>query len=325
MRRRQTLSWLPALCAAPLPALAQPAGKVHRIAWLSSTSYADTPMWPDFVQAMRERGWVEGRNYQVAHLLYEGRNERLQSLAAEAVQRGVDLIVCAGTAPTAAAKAATTTIPIVFFFVGDPVGAGFAATLARSEGNLTGLGGLGPGIYAKTLGLLKEMVPKAARVAVFANPALQPHAVFADDATPAAQRLKVALSMVELRSPDGIDAAFATLARDKVDALLILGQPFLLAHSTRVAKLAVESRLPAVVPFAEVARVGVLMSYGARLADDVRRLPYYIDRILRGAKPADLPVEQPSRFYLTINLKTAKAIGLPVPAALRQRADELIE
>ncbi len=324
MRRRTTLG-LSALCAAPLRAHAQAAAKVHRIAWLSSTSYAATPMWPEFVQGLRERGWVEGRNVQIEHLLYEGRNERLPALAAAAVQRGVDLIVCAGTAATAAAQAATTTIPIVFFFVGDPVGAGFAATLARSAGNLTGLGGLGPGVYAKTLGLLKEMVPKAARVAVFANPAVQLHAVFADEAQATARHLKLTLAPIDLRSPDGIPAAFEATARNKADALLILGQPFLLAHAERVAKLAVEQRLPAVVPFAEVARVGVLMSYGARLADDVRRLPHYIDRILRGTRPADLPIEQPSRFYLTLNLRTAKALGLTVPATLRQRADELIE
>ena len=137
--------------------------------------------------------------------------------------------------------------------------------------------------------------------------------------------MKLTLRPVELRSPDEIDDVFAKIARDKVDALLILGQPFLFAHSKRVAGLAIEQRLPAIVPFAEVAHAGVLMSYGARLADDVRRLPYYIDRILKGAKPADLPVEQPSRFYLTINLTTAKAIGHSVPSSLLQRADEVIE
>ena len=159
MRRRDTVAWLSAFGLAPFAARAQPAGKVYRIAWLSGTSYAATAMWPDFAQGMRALGWIEGRNFSVEHLLYEGHNERLPALAAEAVRRQVDLIVCAGTAPTAAAKNATTAIPIVFFFVGDPVGAGFAASLARPGGNLTGLGGLSPGIYAKTLELLKEMVP----------------------------------------------------------------------------------------------------------------------------------------------------------------------
>jgi putative tryptophan/tyrosine transport system substrate-binding protein len=325
MRRRDTLPFIVALCAAPLTTHGQQAGKVYRIGWLSGTSIAPSPGWTAFVEGMRELGWIEGQNFTVENLLYEGRNEQLPALAAEAVRRKVDLIICSGTPPTTAAKSATTTIPILFYYVGDPVGAGIVASLARPGGNITGMGGLGLGIYAKMLELLKEMVPKATRIAMLANPTFPLHAVYGADAESASRSLKVTLRPVELRSPEEIDGAFAAIARDKVDALLILGQPFLFGQGARVATLAMEQRLPAMIPFVEVVRNGVLMSYGSRLIDDIRRLPYYVDRILKGAKPADLPVEQPTRFYLTINLKTAKAIGLAVPPSLLQRADQLIE
>jgi putative ABC transport system substrate-binding protein len=169
------------------------------------------------------------------------------------------------------------------------------------------------------------MVPKATRIAMLTNPTFPLHAVYGDDAESTSRSLKVTIRPVELRSPEEIGRAFATIARDNVDALLILGQPFLFGQGERVAKLAMEQRLPAMIAFVEVVRDGVLMSYGSRLIDDVRRLPYYVDRILKGARPADLPVEQPTRFYLTINLKTAKAIGLTVPPSLLQRADQVIE
>jgi putative ABC transport system substrate-binding protein len=205
------------------------------------------------------------------------------------------------------------------------VGAGFVASFARPGGNITGLGGLGPGVYAKMLALLKEAVPKANRIAMLTDPTFPLHAAFAADAESAAQTLKVTLQPVALRSPDELGSAFATIARDKPDALLILGQPFLFGQGARVARMAIEQRLPAMIPFEEVARDGVLMSYGSKVVDDARRLPYYVDRILKGAKPADLPVEQPTRFYLTINLKTARAIGLAVPPSILQRADQVIE
>ena len=324
MRRRDTLPLMLAMCAAPL-ATAQQAGKVYRIGWLSGTSIAPSPQWTEFVGGMRELGWIEGQNFTVENLLYEGRSERLPAVAAEAVQRKFDVIICGGTPPTTAAKNATATFPILFYYVGDPVGAGFVASLARPGGNITGMGGLGPGIHAKMLELLKEAVPKATRIAMLTNPTFPLHAVYGADAESASRGLKVMLRPVELRSPEEIDGAFATIARDKVDALLILGQPFLFGQGARVAKLAMEQRLPAMIPFVEVVRDGVLMSYGSRVIDDVRRLPYYVDRILKGAKPAELPVEQPTRFYLTVNLKTAKAIGLTVPPSLLQRADQLIE
>ena len=324
MRRRDTLALMLVIGAAPPAAQGQQAGKVYRIGWLSNSSYATSLLWPEFAGGMRERGWIEGQNFTVEHLLSEGRSERLPALAAEAVQRKVDVIVCAGTLPTTAAKNATTTIPILFFYVGDPVGSGFVASLARPGGNITGLGGLSPETYTKQLELLKEAVPRATRIAMLFNPSLH-HAAVRADAESAARTLRVALRPVELRSPDGLDEAFAIVARDKPDALLILGQPFLFIHRARLAKLVIDQRLPAIIGFEEVADSGVLMSYGPRIIDDVRRLPHYVDRVLKGTKPAELPVEQATRFYLTINLKTAKAIGVAIPQSMLLRADQLIE
>jgi putative ABC transport system substrate-binding protein len=323
--RRETLLIAMSLCWAPLRAQGQQAGKVYHIAWLTSMPMGASPQWTEFVGGMRELGWIEGQNFTIENLFYEGRGERLPALAAEAVQRNVDLIICAGTPPTTAAQNATTTIPILFYYVGDPVGAGLVASLARPGGNLTGLGGLGPGLHAKMLELLKEVVPKATRIAMLTNPTFPNYAAFSAEVESAAQSLKVTLKSVELRSAEELDSAFAAIGRDRFDALLIVGQPFLFREGARVAKMAIEQRLPAMIPFEEIARGGVLMSYGSRLIDDLRRLPHHVDRILKGAKPADLPVEQPTRFYLTINLKTAKAIGLIVPPSLLHRADQVIE
>jgi putative ABC transport system substrate-binding protein len=296
-----------------------------RIGWLSSAPLVPSPVWDAFVEGMRERGHVEGRDYTVINLLSEGRNERLPALAAELVQRKVDLIIAGGTPPASAAMKATSTIPILFFFAGDPVGSGLVASLARPGANVTGLGGLGAGLHARQLQLLKHAVARATRVAMVFNPEFPLHAANRDEVEPAAQRLGLTLLPVELRSPTDIDAAFATMVREKVQAIHLFGQPFLLAHGARVAALAIEHRLPAMIPFVEVARAGLLMSYGPRLTDDVRRLPYYVDRILKGASPSELPVEQPTRFYLTLNLKTAQAIGLAIPQSLRLQADEVIE
>ena len=314
-----------ALLAAGLAGRAQTPGKLFRIGWLSSGPWAATPLLDVFNQGMRELGWIEGRHYTVENLYTEGRDERLPALAAELVLRKVDLLVGSGSPPTTALKNATSTIPILFFYVGDPVGSGFVAGLARPGGNVTGLGGLGPGMHTKQLELLREVVPKASRIAMLHNPAFSLHALYRAEVEPAARSLGVTLRPIELRSPDDIDPGFATLAREPVDALLIFGQPFLFAQGARVAKRAIEQRLPAIIAFQEVARDGILMSYGAKLIDDIRRLPYFADRILKGAKPADLPVEQPSRFYLTVNQKTAKALGLTIPRSVLLRADEVIE
>jgi putative tryptophan/tyrosine transport system substrate-binding protein len=206
------------------------------------------------------------------------------ALAADLVQRKVDLLVGSGSPHTAALKNATATIPILFYYVGDPVGS-FVASLARPGGNVTGLGGLGAGTHAKQLELLREVVPKASRIAMLHNPALPFHSAAAAEVEPAARSLGITLRPIELRSPDDIDPAFATLAREPVDALLIFGQGFLFPHGARVAQLAIKQRLPAIIPFQEVARDGVLMSYGPNIIDSVRRLPYFVDRVLKGKRP----------------------------------------
>ncbi|MEO5699803.1 MAG: ABC transporter substrate-binding protein [Casimicrobiaceae bacterium] len=304
---------------------AQQPTKIFRIGWLSSTRANKHPLWEVFIAGMRELGWIEGQNFTVENLLSEGRSQRLPALAAELVQHKVDLIVTAGTPPTTAAKNATATIPIVFYFVGDPVGSGLVADLGRPGGNITGLGGLGPGLFGKQLALLKNAVPKATHIAMMVNSGFPLHARGRAEVEIVARSLGLTLTPVELRVPEDIDGAFATIAREKVDALLILGQPFLFAERETIAKLALEQRLPAMNAFVELVQAGVLMSYAGKVVDDARRMPYYIDRILKGAKPSDLPVEQPTRFYLTINLKTAKAIGLTIPQSLLLRADEVIQ
>ena len=314
-----------ALLAAGRAGRAQTPGKIYRIGWLSSGSWAGTQPLEVFNQGMLELGWVEGRHYTVDNRYTGGYSERVLALAADLVQSKCDLLVGSGSPHTAALKNATPTIPILFYAVGDPVGSGFVASLARPGGNVTGCGGLSPGVHAKQLELLKEVVPKASRIANLFNPTLPLHAAIAAEVEPAARGLGVTLRPIELRSPDDIDAAFATLAREPVDALLIFGQGFLYPHGARVARLTIEQRLPAIIPSVEVAREGVLMSYASNLLDDVRRMPYFADRVLKGAKPAELPVEQPSKFYLTINQKTAKALGLTIPQSVLLRADEVIE
>ena len=324
MRRRDTLAFILAAGAAPLVARAQ-STKIHRLAWLSGAAVAPSDVWNEFLAGMRELGWTEGRHFTVENLRYEGNSERLSAIAAEAVRSKVDLIVAAGTPPAVAAKNATSTIPIVFYFVGDPIGSGLVANLARPGGNVTGLGGLGAGVYAKMLELLVEAAPRAKRIAMLINPQFPSHATFAADAEVAARASKVALVPIELRSSAEIDSAFAAIPRTRPDALLILAQPFLFNQGARLAKLAIEQRLPAMSPLEQVTRDGILMSYGPRIVDDARRMPYFVDRILRGDSPGSLPVEQPTRFYLSVNQKTAKAIGVALPLALLQRAELVIE
>jgi putative ABC transport system substrate-binding protein len=325
LRRRRVLGALaaPLVAAAPAVLRAQ-AAKPARIGWLAGVSYATTPYWPPFVAAMEALGWREGRDYAVEHASSDGHLERFPALAADLVGRKVDVIVCAGTPPSLAARDATATVPIVFFYVGDPVGSNLVASLARPGGNLTGLGGLGPGIHAKQLELLKEAVPSVRRVAVLHNPESSLHVGYRRELEPVAARLGLEVVRVDLRTEGDVDAAFAATARLKADSLLILGQPFVFQVGERIAQLAREQRLPSITPILEVAQAGALMAYGSRLADDVARVPSYLDRILKGTKPQDLPVEQPTRFYLVVNRATARGLGLTLPQALLARADEVI-
>ena len=321
--RRDVLCLVLALFPSRLAAQVPPAAKVYRIGWLG-TAHTDAD-WEPFIEGLRELGWIEGKNLAFERLYSDGRSDRFPALAAQLVQRNVDLIVAVGTQPAVAARDATTTIPILFFYVGDPVGSGLVASLARPDRNLTGLGGLAPGLHVKQLELLKEVVPKASRIAMFVNDDFPLHTVIRAEIEPAARMLGVILIPIQAKIPEHIDIAFATITRDKIDALFLLGQPLIGAQRVRVAKLALDHRMPAISTFDIATEAGLLLSYGGRIADDARRLPHYVDRIFRGAKPADLPVEQATRFYLVINLKTADAIGVSVPRAMLARADQLIQ
>jgi len=314
-----------AACVRPIVAGGRPSGNVARIGWLSSQPYEGTEFWPVFIEEMRALGWIEGRHFIIETMASEGHNERFPAMVAELLTRNVDVIVAAGTPPAVAAKAATSTTPIVFFFVGDPLNSGLVSGLAKPGGNATGMGGLGPGVYVKMLGLLKEALPSARTIGAFVNSESVVHESYRIELEPAAKNLDVNLRRIGLQAPEQIDAACTAAARENVDALLILGQPFLFREAARVSRLALDHSMPAMAPFVELARAGLMMSFGPRLIDDVRRLPHFLDRILTGTKPSDLPVEQPSRFYLTINLKSVRSLGLIIPQGLLVRADEVIQ
>ncbi len=328
MNRRAFLSTLTlALLAAPLAADAQQAGKVHRIGYLSgSSSTAQRDLIEAFRQGLRELGWVEGQNIVIDYRFAEGRFDRLPDLAAELVRLKVDIIVAGPTSPAVAAKNATATIPIVMINVGDPVGTGLIASLACPGGNVTGLTfSVGMEVVGKPLELLKETVPKVRRVAILSNPANPAHALAIREVKVAARSLGVELQLLEARGPEEFDGAFAAMAKERVGALLVLADSVVFLHRTRLAELAAKSRLPAAYGFRENVEAGGLMSYGIDMRDNARRAATYVDKILKGAKPADLPVEQPTRFELVINLKTAKALGLTIPQSVLIRADEVIQ
>jgi len=315
--------------ATPLPADAQQAGKVPRIGYLSPYSAsAVSSRHEAFRQGLSELGYVEGKNIVIESRFAEENFERLPDLAAELVRLKVDVIVAAVTQASLAAKNATRTIPIVIVGVGDPVGSGLVASLGRPGGNITGTSGMAPEVVGKSLELLKETVPKVSRVAVLwnpANPVFQ--AQMLSETKVAARVLGVQLQILEARGLNELDTAFAAMTRERAGALLVLTDPMFLRHRPRIADLAVKSRLPAMYGGGggEYAEAGGLLSYGPNYAELFRRGATYVDKILKGAKPADLPVEQPMRFELVINMKTARALGLTIPQSVLIRADQLIQ
>ncbi len=317
---------------APLAADAQQAaGKVYRIGFLSVLG-APTPSTPAggldaFRQVLRELGWVEGQNIVIDYRFAEGRFDQLPDLAAELVRLKVDIIVAVATQGVAAAKNATETIPIVMISgSADPVGLGFIASLARPGGNVTGLSySVGPEILGKGLELLKEIVPKVRRVAILSNPASPVQPLFIREVKVAARSLGVQLQLLEARGPNEFDGAFAAMAKERVGALLVVADSIFILHRTRLADLAARSRLPAAYGGRENVEAGGFMSYGPSVRDLFRRSATFVDKILKGAKPGDLPVEQPTKFELVINLKTAKALGLTIPPSVLIRADEVIQ
>ena len=311
--------------AAPLTN-AQQVTKVCRIGFLHPGSALPEPASLETLrQGMRELGYVEGQNLVMEYRYAEGREERLPDLAAELVRLNVEVIVAGGTSATRAAQHATRTIPIVMTGTNDPVGAGFVASLARPEGNITGLSFLGAELPGKRLELLKEAVPQSTRVAVLANPASPTYDPVMHNLTGAARALGLSLHLVEVRRAEELESAFAAMTHAGADALIVLSDPALMDTLLgRVAALAAAHRLPAMYNWKMYVEVGGLMSYGPSLSDSHRHAATYVDKILKGAKPADLPVEQPTQYELVINLKTAQALGLTMPPSILLQANEVI-
>jgi putative ABC transport system substrate-binding protein len=315
------------LLVAPLAVRAQPTQKVPRIGWLGGpTRETAQPFVQPFLQGLRDLGWVEGQNIVIEWRFAGGRAERLPELAAELVRLRVDLIVVPSTPTALAAKNATSTIPLVTVGGGDPVGLGLVASLARPGGNITGLtSNVGPEIAGKQLELLKETVPKVSRIAALWNPGTPGNALSVREAEMAARTLGVELQLLEARSLSDFDGAFAAMTAKRAGALLVLGDVTFVTYRTRLADLAAKSRLPAMYALRQFVDDGGLMSYSANSADNFRRAATYVDKILKGARPADLPIERPTKFELVINRKAAKAIGLTIPQSLLLRADQVID
>ena len=319
------------ICLLPtvvLPAVlteAQQPTKIPRIGYLSPNSPSSNPARIEaFRQGLHELGYVEGKNIVIESRNAEGKLDRLNHVAAEFVRLKVDVIVTSSPAPTRAAKQATLTIPIVFAQDGDPVASGFVASLARPGGNITGLSTLAPELSGKRLELLKEVVPKLSRVAVLGTSTSPSTAPTLKETELAAGAFKVQLQYLNVLDPKDIETAFRTAAKGRADAVLVLAGPVVFSQRTQIAGLAVKSRLPAIYPQTEFTEAGGLMYYGANTPDMYRRAATFVDKILKGAKPADLPVEQPTKFELVINLTTAKRIGLTIPPNVLARADKVI-
>ena len=314
------------LLAAPLTAEAQSPRKVHRIGllWNSSPSLTHH-LLEAFRHGLHEHGYVEGEHFTIESRYAEGNPERLPGLAAELVNLPVAVIVTSGAQAIQAVKQATSTIPVVFAASSDPVEMGFVTSLARSGGNLTGLSLMAPELSGKRLELLKETVPELAHVAVLVNPANPNNAEQLRETQRAAQALQVQLHVVEVRGPQEIDHAFSAIRSVPVGALLVLMDPLFLSQRARLVELTVTSRLPAMYALREDAEAGALMAYGPSFPDLFRRAAAYTAKILKGAKPADLPVEQPMKYELVLNLKTARALGLTFPPHLLVWADKVIQ
>lgn len=316
------------ILAAPLATGAQPASKIPRIGVLLAGSQGGNTLQvvEAFQQGLRGLGYVEGRTMTIEYRFAEGRLDRSFDLASELVRLKVDVIVAPGTALAQAARKATATIPIVLVTAGNPVGDGLIASFARPGGNATGLTmAVGQEIGGKLLELLKEAVPTVSRVAILWNPLTAPHTLAVKHTEAAAGALRLTLRPVSARRPDEIDGAFAAMSRARADGLIVLADPVFLSVRLRIADLATKGHLPTIYELREHAEAGGLVSYGPSLPDLFRRAAVYVDRILKGAKPADLPVERPSKFELVVNLKTAKALGFTIAQSVLLRADQVIE
>jgi putative ABC transport system substrate-binding protein len=320
-----------AILAVPVVAAAQPATKVARIGYLltgSLTAPETQASLEAFRRGLREHGYLEGQNIVVEYRAADGRLERLPALAAELTRLKVDLIVAVTTPGARAAQQATTTIPIVGSNMGDPVRDGLVGSLAKPGGNVTGTAFLGPELVPKRLELLREALPGVSRVGMLWHPGAFGERTMRDMMTEAdgsARRLGLQLRFVEVRAPDEFERAFDTLTRERADALFVFPSTLFFTERKRLAGLAAKHRIPLLGNAREYAQAGALIAYGASIPDGARRTAAYVDKILKGARPADLPIEQPTTFHLIVNLKTARALRLTLPPTVLARADELIE
>jgi putative tryptophan/tyrosine transport system substrate-binding protein len=325
VKRREFITLLGAAAAWPLAARAQqPLGKVPTIGFLGATPSIESPRVAAFVQRLRELAWIDGRNLAIEYRWAEGRNERYAENAAEFVRLKLDVIVTSATPATLAAKQATAVIPIVFTSVSDPVGTGLVASLARPGGNVTGLANQISDTSGKRLEFLREVVPALRRLAIMANVGNPASVLEMGEAQATARTLGLAVSTSEIRRAEDIAPAFEAL-KDRADALYLCPDPLMNTNRTRINILAVGARLPTMHGVREYVEAGGLMSYGPNPPDLFRRAADYVDKILRGTKPGDIPVEQPTKFDLVVNLTTAKVLGLDIPPTLLARADEVIE
>ena len=313
------------LTLTPLAAVeAQQVGKVYQVGLLTlGSDPTRSGFWQKFLEAMRELDYVEGRNLIVRRAFADGKGDRLPGLVADLVQSKVDLIVTTSTQETKAAKRATSTIPIVMTVAPDPVEQGLVVSLAHPGGNVTGLTSMAPGTSQKLVELLREAVPLASRFAVVGTPGSTPE--IRRELQTAAQQGRITLAFIEIKSPDDFDSALARAKKDGARGIIAPLGALTYAYRAKLVQLALKHRLPGIYWVRDYVEAGGLMSYGANFADVGRRAAYFVDRILRGTKPADLPVEQPTTFELVINLKTAKALGLTIPQTLLLRADEVIQ
>ena len=326
-RRRIVLALGAGALAAPLASFAQqkPA-KVARIGFLcagSASGYA--PMVEALRTGLRDLGYVEGKNIVIEYRWADGKYERLPAFAAELVKIKVDIIVAAPSPAIRAAQQATTTIPIVMASTGDPVGGGFVASLARPGANITGLSNIGGEISAKHLELLMTTMPKLSRVAVLGNPGSSTYSAHLKNVQTSARKVNVRVVSVEARTPEEIERGFSSMSLEHIDAIIIAADAFLISQTKQIADLAVKYRLPSILGYSEYAQAGGLMSYSQNVLENYRRAATYVDKIFKGAKPGDLPVEQPTKFELVVNMKTAKALGIKIPDSILVQATRVIE
>ena len=327
LKRREFITLVGGAAVAwPLAAAAQHGAKVPRVGFLGNSDAAlEANLIGPFRDGLRALGYEQGRNIAIEYRWAEGNYDRFPALVAELLASNVDVLVTAGTPAALAIKKATTSVPVVMIAVGDPVGTGLVPSLARPGGNLTGLSSIAPDLEGKRLELLREVVPRLSRVGMFVNSLNPFHTGSVQQARTAAQALGIQLQLLDVRAAEDLDAAFAAILKERPEALLILADRVFLHNRARMMDFAARQRLPNINAYHELVQAGGLMSFGPSYEDMHRRAAIYVDKILKGARPADLPIEQPTKFTLVINLKAAKAIAVDVPPILVARADEVIE